>query len=364
MTDSRLSIQRARRVVVKVGSNALADHPDVPAELARQIGACVHAGYSMTLVTSGAIAVGYPRLGYRSRPREMARLQAAAAAGQIVLMRRYDEAFAAVGVTAAQVLLTHSDLSDRERANNARHSLAALLDAGAVPIINENDAVSTDEIRFGDNDQLAAMVAPLVGAELLILLTNVDGVLDARRRRISVLTDAAKVAKIETGDVPLGTGGMESKLDAARKAARSGASVVIATARQPDTIARILKGQDIGTLVPVSPRALRARKHWIAYTLRPRGTIVVDNGAVRALSGGRSSLLPVGVIGVRGDFRPGDAVSLVCADGTEIGRGLARLGALDVARAAGKRAAALEMALGIAAKDLVVVHKDDLVTEL
>ncbi|MGE5785302.1 MAG: glutamate 5-kinase, partial [Myxococcales bacterium] len=355
---------RARRVVVKIGSSSLTVDDSAAARLAEEVASLVAKGYSFVIVTSGAIAIGCGRLGYRTKPKEMARLQAAAAAGQSILMRRYDEAFASVGVTAAQVLLTHADLAERERANNARQALAALLEAGAVPIINENDTVATDEIRFGDNDQLSAMVAPLVGAEIVILLTDVEGVLDDKGKRISVLREDSSVGTVARSGASLGTGGMASKINAARKGARSGANVVIASARKPKTITQVLSGEDVGTLVPVSPHALRARKHWIAYTLRPKGAVLLDSGAVKVVSGGKSSLLPVGVLGVRGDFHPGDAVSLVDSEGREIGRGLSRLAAAEVARSAGKKGESLEQLFGERAKDLVVVHKDDLVTDL
>jgi glutamate 5-kinase len=292
----------------------------------------------------------------------MARLQAAAAAGQSVLMRRYDEAFGEVGLTAAQVLLTHADLADRERLNNAREALAALFEVNAVPIVNENDTVATEEIRFGDNDQLAAMVAPLVGAELLILLTDVAGVLDKNGKRISSMNDLADVATLTRRDGGFGKGGMTSKLDAAHKARRSGASVVIAPASAPNIMGDILDGRDVGTFFPRLGPPLRARKHWIAFTLRPSGTVLLDEGAARALRDGRSSLLPVGVLGIRGHFNPGDAVRLIGPDGSEVGRGLTRLGALDVARAAGKKGRDLELLFGGNGRDLVVVHKDDLVT--
>ncbi len=362
VTDIRASIIRARRIVVKIGSSTLVANEAAAAQLAAELAAFCGRGYGFVLVTSGAIAIGCNRLGYRSRPKEMAKLQAAAAAGQSILMRRYDEAFAAAGLTAAQVLLTHADLADRERANNAREAMAELLEAGAVPIINENDTVATDEIRFGDNDQLAGMVTPLAGADLLILLTDVEGVLDVRGRRIAVLTDTGEVGMLQAKGERLGTGGIQSKLTAARMATRSGASVVIAPATKPQIIKQVLAGKDVGTFMPCGHKALRARKHWIAYTLRPRGTILLDEGAARAIQGGKSSLLPVGVVGVRGDFFPGDAVELVALNGSVVGRGLTRLGAIDVARTAGKKGQDLTNLL--ATTDIVVVHKDDLVTDL
>lgn len=357
-------ITKARRIVVKIGSSTLVANENAAARLASELAEFCKRDYGFVLVTSGAIAIGCSRLGYRTRPKEMARLQAAAAAGQSVLMRRYDEAFASSGLTAAQVLLTHADLADRDRANNARQALGELLTAGAVPIINENDTVATEEIKFGDNDQLAGMVTPLVGADLLILLTDVEGVLDAKGKRISVMSDTAEIGRVEKTGERVGTGGMQSKIAAARMATRSGAAVVIAPAPRPRIISEVLAGKDVGTFLPPFHKALRARKHWIAYTLRPRGAVLLDEGAVRAMQGGKSSLLPVGVLGVRGDFLPGDSVELVGPNGVVVGRGLSRLSAVDVSRAAGKKGDALGNLFAVPHLDIVVVHKDDLVTDL
>lgn len=359
--SGRSELTRARRIVVKIGSSALATDPELIGRLAGEVAALRKSGRTVVIVSSGAIALGCHRLGYRSRPKEIARLQAAAAAGQSVLMRRYDEALGALGLTAAQVLLTHSDLADRERLNNAREALAALLEAGAVPIVNENDTVSTEEIRFGDNDQLASMVVPLIGADGLVLLTDVEGVLDARGRRIPIFTDATAVGELGTRRDSVGSGGIHSKIDAARKASRSGAAVVIAPAKRPGVLTDLFAGEDLGTLFPRTGTALRARKHWIAFTLRPRGAVLLDDGASRALRAGKCSLLPVGVVGVRGEFNPGDAVRLIAPDGVEIGRGLTRLGALDASRSAGKKGAELSNLFGADGPDVVVVHRDDLV---
>jgi glutamate 5-kinase len=359
MHPARAALQKAQRIVVKVGSRSVAGDDALVPELARQIAAHSSERRSFVVVTSGAIALGWSRLGYRRRPKEMPKLQASAAAGQSVLMQRYAAAFGAEGLVAAQVLLTHADLADRERVNNARQALAALLEAGAVPVINENDTVATEEIRFGDNDQLASMVAPLVSADLLLLLTDVEGVLDEKGERIAVMNEAAKIGKVASSGP--GTGGMTSKLDAATKASRAGASVVIAPALRSDVITDVVAGKDVGTLVLPHPVTLRARQHWIMYTLRPRGDVLLDDGAARALSVGKSSLLPVGVLGVRGEFHAGDAVRLVTASGNEIGRGLSRLSSIDVARAARKKGPDLDMVFGRDVGDQVVVHKDDLV---
>lgn len=353
-------LTHARRIVVKIGSSSLAGESELIARLAEEIGALGRDQRATVVVSSGAIALGCHRLGYRSRPKEIARLQAAAAAGQSILMRRYDEALGALGLTAAQVLLTHSDLADRERLNNARDALAALLEAGAVPVINENDTVSTEEIRFGDNDQLASMVVPLIGADALVLLTDVEGVLDTDGNRIPTYSEEVTLGEFESSE-RVGSGGIQSKINAARKASRSGASAIIASAKRPNVLLDLFAGQDLGTWFPPVGSPMRARKHWIAFTLKPRGAILLDEGAASALRAGKSSLLPVGVIGVRGEFNPGDAVRLIAPDGGEVGRGLTRLGALDAARSAGKKGAELGNLFGAPGLDVVVVHRDDLV---
>ncbi len=360
MPHDRKPVLSARRIVVKVGSRTLAREPELPKRLAAQFAALIGEGRSVVLVSSGAVAIGCVRLGYPNRPTDIAELQAAASAGQSVLMRRYDEAFAEHGLTSAQVLLNHPDLADRGRLNNARAALGALLEAGAIPIINENDVVATDELRFGDNDQLAAMVAPLTSADVLILLTDVDGVLDDAGNRIPVFTRPEEFSDRGSARDRVGSGGMASKLGAAHKAQRSGAAVVIGPAHRPDVLLEILRGEDVGTYFPPVEPVLRARKHWIAYTLRPTGAILVDAGAAHALASTKGSLLPVGVVGVRGEFHPGDSVQILGPDGTEVGRGLARLGSLEVARAAGKKGRDLEILLGNS-RDVIVVHRDDLV---
>ncbi len=223
------------------------------------------------LVSSGAIALGTRKLGYKSRPKEMARLQAAASAGQSLLMRAYEEAFDRVKIPVAQVLLTHADLADRVRANNARAALSALLDAGAVPILNENDAVAIEEIKFGDNDELSAMVTPLIAADVLVLLSDVEGLLDGAGHRVKIVHDVTTealplVRAKQKSDV--GTGGMSSKIEAARRATLAGAHVVIADARKDDVLERIFDGEDEGTLFVAATRPLPAKKHWIAFTLR------------------------------------------------------------------------------------------------
>lgn len=357
--EVRLALGEAKRIVVKLGSRSLAAQPQLPDVLARQFAHLRSEGRSIVLISSGAVALGLERLNISGRPADQALLQAAASAGQSELMRRYDQAFGAVGITCAQVLLTHGDLSNRKRVNNARAALAALIDAGAIPIINENDVVATDELRFTDNDQLSAMVAPLVDADALVLLTDVTGVLNEAGERISFLDRLSDF--VDKGSVDsVGRGGMSSKLDAADKARRSGAAVVIASAVEPDSVSRALAGEDIGTCFPPVGNVLRARQHWIAYALRPRGAVIIDEGAATALLERKTSLLPVGVLGIRGDFRRGDSIRIMTAAGKELGRGLARLGSLEAARSAGLKGQLLAAALGGEA-DEVVVHRDDLV---
>jgi glutamate 5-kinase len=356
----RKALARARRIIVKIGSNALADHPDLIVNMAADVAELSARGANILIVSSGAVALGWRQLGYRRRPKEIPQLQASAATGQSLLMNRYAEAFNTHGLRVAQILLTHSDLAKRTSLNNARASLSALWDARAIPIVNENDTVSTEEIRFGDNDQLAAMVTPLVSADLLILLSNVDGVLDEDGQRISHFSAAHEVFVHRAAEGAQGRGGIQSKVEAARMACRSGARAVVARAYEPNILRRILTGEDVGTLFEPRGNALKARKHWIAFTLRPRGAIVVDQGAMLALQTGRKSLLPIGVLGVRGLFDPGDAVRVLGPGGEDIARGLSRLSSLEIARVAG---AFRDAQVPLSAKDGpdVVVHKDDLV---
>ena len=377
--SARTRLTKARRIIVKIGSRALAEgsgsargqstatEPNIWSRLASDVATVTGASAtskrgkrkgkkqrSLVLVSSGAIAFGVKELGFRRRPKEMASLQAAAAAGQGILMHRYAEAFGSHGLSVAQVLLTHADLSHRDRANNARDALQKLLDLGAVPIINENDAVAVDEIRFGDNDALAAMVAPMCEADVVLLLSDVEGVLDPRGKRVSEIHSIDEANSwLKDGDSTLGTGGMRSKLEAAHRATLAGADVVIAAAHTPQVIQRVLAGEDIGTLLPGRGRRLRTRKHWIAYTLRPNGAAIVDAGAAQAISEEGRSVLCVGVLGIRGDFEVGDAITIADANGNTLARGLTRLSASDAARLASQR--------DHGARAPILIHRDDLV---
>jgi glutamate 5-kinase len=358
-SELRAPVARSKRVIVKIGSRTVASDRRIYERLAKTI-AERRRHSTFVVVTSGAIALGIKKLGYGTRPKEMSKLQAAAAAGQSVLMRAYEEAFAENGLAVAQVLLTHADLADRTRGNNARAALGALLDAGAVPILNENDSVAVDEIRFGDNDQLASMVVPLVDADLVVLLSDVEGLLDANGKRIAVVRDARDaLAHVRASGRSVGTGGMSSKVEAARRATLAGANVVVADGAVAGILDSILAGEDVGTLFVAASERLNAKKYWIAFTLRPRGDLVLDAGAVRAVSAKGKSVLSVGVLGVRGDFRAGDAVRLLDGSGLELGRGLARCGAADAARVSGKAredlpAELLELGLLVHADELVM----------
>lgn len=350
--SSRDAVRDARTIVVKIGSKSLLSTNALIEELAADLTDLVAKRRRVIVVTSGAIALGTRKLGYRTRPKEVAKLQAAAAAGQSLLMRAYEEAFKSTAV--AQVLLTHADLADRTRSNNARDALAVLLERGAVPILNENDSVAVEEIKFGDNDQLSSMVVPLVDADALLLLSDVDGLLDGRGKRVpfieDVVGDAMPLATNKKSDV--GTGGMTSKLEAVRRATLAGAHTVLASAKEPHVVRRVLEGEDLGTYFAPAAKRLSARKHWIAFTLRARGDIVVDAGCERAVRERGKSILAVGVLGVRGEFRAGDAVRILDRDGKELGRGLARGSVIETALIAGRSGEP---------GATVVVHRDELV---
>ena len=367
---SRSALASARRVVVKIGSRSVVGaslHELGRAEegrfdsMAAQLCRLRDTGRAVVLVSSGAVALGRGRLGFSARPRSIAQLQACAAGGQSLLMRGWESAFGDRGVLVAQMLLSHADLEARDRYLNARGALDALLELGALPIINENDTVAVDEIRFGDNDQLAAMVCTLADADLLVLLSDVEGLLDGGQR-VSLVDDVDAVRALvgERALDDVGSGGMASKLEAARRASRRGVPVVIADARDGRVLDRVLAGEDVGTLVSPSAARLPARKHWIAYTLRPRGDLILDDGAVRAIREGGRSLLPAGLVGVRGSFAPGDAVTLRSVHGEEIGRGLCRYGTSDAATLAGARSEDIQNRLGFHGGD-ELVHRDDLV---
>ncbi len=328
-------IAAAKRLVIKVGSSLVTDDgrgldQAAIARWAGQIANLRAAGKQVILVSSGAIAEGIKRLGWTKRPSAVHELQAAAAVGQMGLVQCYESCFREHGIATAQVLLTHSDLADRQRYLNARSTLRTLLDLGVIPVINENDTVVTDEIKVGDNDTLGSLVTNLVEADALVILTDQRGLYDADPRR----EPAAKfIAGATAGDPVLETyaggtgsalskGGMLTKILAAKRAARSGAHTVIASGREPDVLTRLASGEMIGTQLTASTAALAARKQWMADHLTVGGRLTLDEGAVRALSTGGRSLLPIGVVSVSGEFERGAVVAVEGPDGREIARGL------------------------------------------
>jgi glutamate 5-kinase len=361
----RKALENAKRIVVKIGSRAIVqgDSPGAGRfpSIAAQISALYASGRTVILVSSGAVAMGCQKLGRTGRPTQIPELQAMAALGQPMLMQAYADAFATHGRQIAQILITHAEVADRKRYLNVRHAMDAMIDLGAVPIINENDTVSTEELQFGDNDQLAAMVAPLAGADVLVLLTDVEGLLDASKQRISVVTDFEAIQSlIWAKDNAVSVGGMGSKVSAAQRACQVGVPVVIAAAKDPDVLRKVATGEDVGTLFLPAGASLASRKYWIAYSLKMRGTLVVDAGARRALLEQNRSLLPAGITEVRGTFRAGEAVSIVAVDGQELARGLTRYDARDVEKLRGARSEHIEARLGFSNGD-EIVHRDDLV---
>jgi glutamate 5-kinase len=360
-----------RRLVVKVGSAVLSDpnglRPEVIANLARQIDAIITGGREVVLVTSGAIAAGRARLGRRAST--IAERQAAAATGQIELMRQWAKAFDAHGRTVGQLLLTHEDLAERKRRLNAVHTIESLFAAGVIPIVNENDTVAVEEIRMGDNDVLSSLVAGMVQAGLLIILSDVPGVLtgDPRTRPdaslIPLITDPeAEMRGLVAESVgPLGSGGMATKIKAARQAARAGICVIIAPGREPDTLTAALDpAREVGTLILAGSKRLPGRKHWIAFALRPSGAIGLDHGAAEALRSKGRSLLASGIREVRGEFGSGDCVSLLDSDGLEFGRGLVNYPAADVLKVKGMRSQEIPRVLGYKVAD-EIIHRDNFV---
>jgi len=366
-------VAAAASLVVKVGSSLVTDdgrgldHAAV-ARWAAQIADLRRAGRNVVLVSSGAIAEGVKRLGWTARPSAMHELQAAAAVGQMGLVQAYETAFAKFGLHTAQILLTHEDLADRRRYLNARSTLRTLLSLGVIPIINENDTVTTDEIRFGDNDTLGALVTNLIEADVLVLLTDQQGLYTADPRKdpsaTLVATARADDPRLEAMAGGVGTaqgrGGMLTKVLAAKRAARSGASTVIASGRTPDVLTRLAAGEDIGTALLADPVSLAARKQWLADHLQLAGKLRLDAGAVRALMRDGKSLLPIGVVAVDGEFERGEVVGCLDADGREIARGLVNYSAQETARILRKPSSEIETILGYV-DEPELIHRDNMV---
>ena len=370
MPFDRTLLARCRRPVIKIGSAVLAAKGSLDrtrfAALCDDVFA-ICAGRTPLVVTSGAVALGVERLGLKSRPREMALKQAAAAAGQSLLMRLYDDHFERRGLHCAQVLLTHADIANRGRYLNARRALGALLDRGVLPVINENDTVSVEEIKFGDNDALAAMVVDLVEADLLVILTDAGGVYtadprkDAAARRLSIIdcvTPSVEALAGSAGGSAVGTGGMITKLRAARRTTEAGVPCAI-VAGEPFALQRLFAGEDVGTLVLPQGERRSLRQRWM-LDLKSRGELRVDDGARDAVIAGKKSLLPSGVREVMGNFASGDPVEIAGLDGRSFARGLAVYGADEVRRIAGLKSSDIETRLGYRLLDCVV-HRDDLV---
>ena len=369
---SRSSLARARRIVVKVGTSLLAPpsggvHTRRFSELASEIAALMDTGYEIVLVSSGAVGLGVRRLGGESFPESIPERQAAAAVGQIDLCRRFERAFARRNRLVGQLLLTHRGLSERERFLNARHTLHELIQAGVVPLVNENDSVATEELRFGDNDQLSALVVNSCGADLLIMLTDTGGLYDrppgqTGGRHISEVEEITpQILHIASGaSSRLASGGMRSKLESARVVARLGVPTVIADGRRRGILRRILGGDDVGTFVHPAESQLSARKHWIAFSRKTRGTLRLDAGAVRALCERGGSLLPIGVIDADGKFQIGDLVSCISEDGREIARGLTSYDATETGVIKGHRTSRISELLGYSNGD-EIIHRDDLI---
>ena len=362
----------ARRWVVKVGSALLTNDGrgldvSVVRSLADQLAALRETGSDVVLVSSGAIAAGLVRLNLAERPHEVHLSQAAAAVGQSALVRAYEEYLSPHGVTSAQILLSHADIRARDRYLNARSTLSTLLGMGVLPIVNENDTVVTDEIRLGDNDTLGALVANLVDADVLLILTDQDGLMDQDPRQVA---SARVIASADVHDATLdamagpggalGRGGMATKLSAARLAARSGTVTVIANGRMPDAISRVAAGETLGTFLQTQRRPQSARKQWLASLLHAQGQLLLDDGAVRGIVEQGRSLLPIGITAVSGEFERGDLVSCIDGQGRERARGLANYSSVEARALMGKASAQIEPTLGYCGEE-EMIHRDNLV---
>jgi glutamate 5-kinase len=365
-------IAQARTVVVKVGTNVLtADDgrlaPGRLQALADQLHRIRATGRSVALVSSGAIGAGMGRLSLSERPTDLPTLQACAAVGQSFLMREYQDCLSLHAITAAQILLTAGDFDSRARYLNVRNTIRTLFELKALPIINENDTVSVDEIRFGDNDHLAAMVTNLLRAELLVLLTNVDGLYDgdprlAGSKKLDTvpMIDGGTMDLAASSKSVLGTGGMRSKLRAARLATAAGESVIMANGSEPGVLDRVFAAEPVGTLFLPHGTSMPSWKRWLGYTARPKGQIIVDAGAKAAVQERGRSLLPIGVVRIQGDFDKGDVVALCDAAGAEFARGLTNYPSIDASRILGMRSEQIAIVLGGVPYE-EIVHRDNLV---
>ena len=367
----RQKLTDSSRWVVKVGTSLLTDtesglNQSAIDSLVAQMATLKRQGVDILLVSSGSIVEGMQRMGWKNRPSALDQLQAAAAVGQMGLVQSYESAFKQFALVTAQVLLTHADLANRERYLNARNTLRTLLSLDVIPIINENDAVVNDEIRFGDNDTLAALVANLVEAEVLAILTDRKGLYSRDPRENS---DAELIEHGRADDPDLlrnsgaagafGRGGMLTKVQAAQKAARSGAATVIADGRDPDTLLKMRAGEVVGTLLTPGTGRLAARKQWLAGQLRGNGELVLDDGAVRVLQESGRSLLPIGVTEVKGAFRRGDIITCIDQHGNEVARGLVNYNSEEATRIKGMASNRIESVLGYVGES-ELIHRDNI----
>lgn len=368
-------LRQARRVVVKVGSSLVTNDgrgldEQAIAQWSEQLAALVNQGKEVVMVSSGAVAEGMKRLGWPSRPKVLHELQAAAAVGQMGLVQMYETKLRSHGVRSAQVLLTHADLADRERYLNARSTLMTLLDLKVVPVINENDTVVTDEIKFGDNDTLAALVANLIEADVLIILTDQVGMYTADPRSnpgaefvsLAKAGDPALEAMAGGAGSGIGKGGMITKVLAAKRAANSGASTVIASGREPNVLLRLSAGEAIGTCLLAQTPKSQARKRWMADHLQLRGAVRIDDGAVSKVVKEGKSLLPIGMVSVIGDFTRGDVVAIQDVNGREVARGLANYDSAEARLICKKSSAQLSEVLGFVSEQEMIHRTNLLVT--
>ena len=372
MSDRKLQFERARRVVVKVGSNVLTARQglNIPVmrSIAGQISRLMEAGREVILVSSGAMASGLKKIGLERRPDGLPQRQAVAAVGQAGLIMEYEKAFERHRLKAAQILLTSEDLSSRKRYLNARNTLNTLLDWKIVPIINENDTVSVEEIRLGDNDNLAAMITLLMDADLLVILSDIDGLFTRDPRTepdaelIPVVGVITKSTEKAAGSIPgpLGTGGMMSKINAARKVNSAGVPMVVAKGDKPDILVRLFDGEAHGTYFVPRRHKLTRRKCWIAFSLKPKGILTIDAGARTAVTRRGKSLLASGIVGVQGEFTVGAPVEFQAPGGAAVGVGLVNYGAADIRRIMGLRSQHISQVLGHKPYD-EVIHRDNLV---
>lgn len=374
MMTSRMDILRGcKRVVIKIGSNIISsmgdglNYPRIEA-IAREVAILKGAGKDVIIVSSGAVISGIKKLGLNSRPSSMPVKQAAAAVGQSRLMWAYEKAFEKFNEKVAQVLLTGDDMATRSRLLNSRNTISTLLDYNVIPIINENDTVATEEIRLGDNDNLAGLVTNLTDANLLVILSDVDGLFTADPRGdpdaslIPLVPGVTPEVERIAGDSVSkeGTGGMRTKVQAAKRVSAYGAYTIIICGLDSKNLSRLFAGEEIGTIFLPERRPLKGRKHWITYALRPKGKLILDDGAVQALCGKGKSLLPSGIISVNGRFAAGDPVSCYNSKGVEIAKGLVNYPSSDLLRIKGLRTSEIEKVLGYKDYD-EVIHRDNLV---